>query len=236
MDAEQIRKMVQAIEDTEMTDICFKVCGLSLDDDADADKNKDSRASESKPAFINAHKVILSIGSPVFKAMFYGALAEKEMVEISDISPSAFKKMLRYIYFDTNVELTRDDVVEVLYAAKKYDIEGLVKKCGNALDSMLTRDNAPTIFTQATLFCEDAVAARAIELLDRFAHYAINTNDVVRLFDRHLFKTILERDTFCAREVDIWDALVWWTKLQIGQDASPTAIREHIGDMLYLVR
>ncbi|KAF4530609.1 hypothetical protein B566_EDAN018687, partial [Ephemera danica] len=40
------------------------------------------------------HKSILSYGSPVFNAMFNGDLEEKGGVEVEDIEPQHFRKML----------------------------------------------------------------------------------------------------------------------------------------------
>lgn len=37
------------------------------------------------------------MSSPVFHAMFYGEMAEKESVEIKDIEPDAFKGMLQWV-------------------------------------------------------------------------------------------------------------------------------------------
>lgn len=39
------------------------------------------------------------MSSPVFHAMFYGEMAEKESVEIKDIEPDAFKGMLQWVMF-----------------------------------------------------------------------------------------------------------------------------------------
>ena len=46
---------------------------------------------------IKAHKLILAMSSPVFEAMFYSVLANKEdkPIEILDITPSAFNTMLK---------------------------------------------------------------------------------------------------------------------------------------------
>lgn len=41
------------------------------------------------------HKLILAMASPVFEAMFYGGLAEKnDPIPILDLDPSAFKSLL----------------------------------------------------------------------------------------------------------------------------------------------
>ncbi|KAF4517103.1 hypothetical protein B566_EDAN007026 [Ephemera danica] len=75
------------------------------------------------------HKFVLSQGSPVFYAMFNGELREKGDVEVEDIEPQHFRKMLEYIYSD-NTELENvETALSVCYAANKYMINTLILKC-----------------------------------------------------------------------------------------------------------
>ena len=47
-----------------------------------------------------AHKYVLMSRNPVFFAMFSGPMAESgKAVNISDVSPSAFRQMLRWVFF-----------------------------------------------------------------------------------------------------------------------------------------
>lgn len=234
----QAIRMAKAFEDGELADVCFKVGGAPLaicSGNIGPDKTGEQNLEVSKVEMVKAHKLVLAIGSPVFKAMFFGPLAERAVVEVPDISPEPFKTMLRFMYFD-DIDLGQSQLIEVLYAAKKYDIGTLEKKCCERLKDLLTRENAPTIYAQAVLFCMDDIAEQSLSILDRFAHYSINTNEVVRQFNRNLFETVLKRDTFCAREVDIFDALIWWTKEQLDTKATPSDIRAFLGDLLFLVR
>ena len=49
---------------------------------------------------IPAHKFILSTGSPVFYAMFYGGLVgDREEVTIPDVEPQAFLNILRRVFY-----------------------------------------------------------------------------------------------------------------------------------------
>ena len=54
--------------------------------------------SEPVPRRIPAHKYMLAAGSPVFYAMFYGALAEdKKEIAIPDVEPQAFLNLLKWV-------------------------------------------------------------------------------------------------------------------------------------------
>uniref|UniRef100_A0A914H9K0 Uncharacterized protein n=1 Tax=Globodera rostochiensis TaxID=31243 RepID=A0A914H9K0_GLORO len=89
-----------------------------------------------------AHKVILTAASDVFKAMFRfdaenakfaaaasGTAKEVKPVEVPDVGVDAFKLMLAFIYADDLRGLNGDNAIDVLCAANKYDVDGLVKAC-----------------------------------------------------------------------------------------------------------
>uniref|UniRef100_A0A914I1G8 BTB domain-containing protein n=1 Tax=Globodera rostochiensis TaxID=31243 RepID=A0A914I1G8_GLORO len=87
-----------------------------------------------------AHKVILMAASDVFAAMFpfdeenaksaaAGTAKEVKPVEVPDVEAGAFKVMLSFIYADDLSGLNGDNAVVVLYAAKIYEVAGLIKAC-----------------------------------------------------------------------------------------------------------
>lgn len=49
---------------------------------------------------IRSHKLFLAKSSPVFEAMFFGEMAEKNSISIQDVQPEVFKDLLKYIYTD----------------------------------------------------------------------------------------------------------------------------------------
>lgn len=51
-----------------------------------------------KPETLPAHKLVLGAGSPVFKAMFFGLLKEKDVVEIVDAQIDEFREFLQFFY------------------------------------------------------------------------------------------------------------------------------------------
>ena len=59
---------------------------------------------------INAHKLILTLFSPVFEAEFYGSLNQNGEILITDIEPEIFKMLLGYLY--TSIPLDVKDKVK----------------------------------------------------------------------------------------------------------------------------
>jgi len=86
-----------------------------------------------------AHRLLLSLRSPVFKAMFNGPLKESESseIDIADISPEAFGAMLAFLYkgkSNSSEELrgyltSPSNAWQLWYAAKKYMLDSLEQKC-----------------------------------------------------------------------------------------------------------
>ena len=95
---------------------------------------KSDGESESKEV-IPANKFVLSIGSPVSEAMFYGELAETtDTIELPDCEYESLLELFRYMYSDL-VNLSGSNVMGVLYMAKKYIVPTLVGKCTEYLFS-----------------------------------------------------------------------------------------------------
>ncbi|KAL3106932.1 hypothetical protein niasHT_012760 [Heterodera trifolii] len=77
---------------------------------------------------VTAHRAILSSASDVFKAMFR---YDKGQIEVPDIEIGAFKAMLTFIYTKHSNGLNANNWLDVLKAAEKYNITGLVNECAN---------------------------------------------------------------------------------------------------------
>jgi hypothetical protein len=234
-------RLGRTLDDPELHDVTFRFETLDLEDGCDDDGRKAAQVKPITSTFsplnkLSAHKLILASGSPVFRAMFFGPLAEQSDVVINDATRSAFEKMVRYLYTDdANNSLT--DVVEVMRLADKYDVEGLRDTCTSYVITNLTRDHAIDLYHQAAQFYETDVLKDCLDIMDRHAHYIINKNDQVIKFDRDLLRQVLTRDTFCAREIDIFDALLWWARENLPKEKHTAKDqREFLGDLLFLVR
>ncbi|KAL3120100.1 hypothetical protein niasHT_003352 [Heterodera trifolii] len=89
------------------------------------------------------HRAILSSASDVFKTMFRydvqnskssigkGHATDKNPILVPDIEIEAFKAMLTFIYTKHFNGLDANNWLDVLKAADKYNITGLVKECAN---------------------------------------------------------------------------------------------------------
>ncbi|XP_051212752.1 BTB/POZ and MATH domain-containing protein 2-like [Lolium perenne] len=100
-----------------------------------------------------AHRFVLAARSPVFSAMLFGPMAEKDMrcLDIADMHPLIFKKMLHYIYTGSLPKCGAYSAAEMqhlLVAADRYGLETLKLGCEDELCEKL---DAKTITTSMKL-------------------------------------------------------------------------------------
>jgi len=101
--------------------------------------------------------------------MFTGEFKERsaKQVEIKDISKEAFQKFLGFIY-SCEVELTADDVIELLDLANKYEVVDLKAVCQVHLMEGLNVSNAHDVFQYAHFYnCSMDLKKAAFELVQK---------------------------------------------------------------------
>lgn len=93
---------------------------------------------------VRCHKLILATSSPVFEAMFYGPISEKQnVIDILDMSNDIFKLMIVYIY-KGSVDfgnLSLEETIELYYGAEKYLLNDLKIECLEAIQLKLRFSN-----------------------------------------------------------------------------------------------
>lgn len=122
---------------------------------------------------IPAHKCILSVGSPVFDAMFYGPLAkESSDIYIHDACAESFKEFLQFFYLAT-LDLTTENLIEVINLCRKYKVSDGLRLCEIPLKSSLTIDNICWAYAIALdfdlmnlrTFCEEQIQNHPADVL-----------------------------------------------------------------------
>ncbi|CAG5073111.1 Similar to spop: Speckle-type POZ protein (Xenopus tropicalis) [Cotesia congregata] len=103
-----------------------------------------------------AHKVCLIAPSPVLATMFSHEMMEKKTnkIDIIDLSPTTFEKVLEYIYTDEVTDLDHH-AEDLLGAADKYQIQSLKDVCQESICKTLTQENAFKILVLADLHNAD---------------------------------------------------------------------------------
>lgn len=215
-----------------LSDVAFVVGGNSLL------MSTSSTGSATTERFV-AHKFVLSMSSAVFDAMFNGQMAEKGdgAIEIPDVEPSAFKALLKFLYTD-EISVESDNVMSMLYTAKKYAIPALEQECVEYLKDNITTDNVFLLLTQARLFDEPALARLCFETVDKNTAEALSTDGFLEL-DQELLCLFLKRDTLGIREGTLFSAVIKWAEhhcVKLNLDIKPENMRSVLGDAIRLIR
>lgn len=162
--------------------------------------------SEPNQQVLEGHKLFLAMSSPVFEAMFFGGMAEKDPIAILDVQPEAFKALLEYIYTD-KINLTSfDQACELCYGAKKYMLPNLVEECTTYLWSDLYPKNACRAYEFAKLFEEPQLMAKCIriicdqtqEVLTEPSFEDVELSTVLTVFDQDELNINSELELFAA--------------------------------------
>ena len=167
--------------------------------------------SESKQV-IPVHKLVLSISSPVFEAMFYGELAETtDSIELPDCEYDSLLELFRYMYSD-QVTLSGNNVMGVLYLAKKYMVPSLADRCTKYLHDNLGPSNVFTILPCALKYEEKSLVDRCWEMIDKQTEEAVKTDGFATI-ERSLLEAVVVRDTLTIEEIELFKAVdLWATK------------------------
>ncbi|CAL4935526.1 unnamed protein product [Urochloa decumbens] len=107
----------------------------------------------------HAHKTLLAMRSPVFKAELFGPMRDRETkaIKVEDMQPSVFKALLHFVYKDSlptmddlhlDVEDKEEVVKHLLVAADRYAMERMKLLCESILCKKL---NVETVATTLAL-------------------------------------------------------------------------------------
>ncbi len=106
---------------------------------------------------ILAHKAILTLRSPVFKAMFNSNMYEcnTNQIQIPDFDAITIRRMVEFLYKDTFTDIdgtSYEDFVSLLAIANKYQVIGLKKAIERYVIKMLSANNVSELTHNAILY------------------------------------------------------------------------------------
>ncbi|XP_055347936.1 BTB/POZ domain-containing protein 6-B-like [Paramacrobiotus metropolitanus] len=186
-----------------------------------------------------AHKNIISIRSPVFCAMFYGSLAEKDpQIDVPDCVPDAFANMLSCMYTDTVENLSADNVVPTLRCADKNDFPELTSLGLKFVETRMNIGDCLVTLERAIQWRADDMVEKCLQLVERQSGVILQTEQF-KAIAQDTLKMILQRNALRADEHDIYLAVERWAvEACKRKDLEPSAAnrRTILGDALYLVR
>ena len=158
---------------------------------------------------IPAHKFILTMGSPVFFKMFNGEIAEtSDSIDLPDCDYESLLELLRYIYSD-EAKLNGDNVMQVLYLAKKYMLPSLADQCNEFLRKTLDASNVFIILKNAQLYEETFLVMHCWDVIDKHTEDVLKSDEFA-MIDRSKLEEVVQRDTLNIQEVELFKAVNNW--------------------------
>lgn len=160
---------------------------------------------------ISAHRNVLSVGSPYFKAMFTGQLKEsrKESVTLKGVTGEALRCIVRFVY-TSSIHVNEINVDDILSASDLFQMKEITNVCCQFLKEQLQPSNCLGIAAIAGGFsCE--------ELWSEARKYAVkHFNEVIKCdefkdLSLEAVKELLSDENVCIRsEEDVYNAAMEW--------------------------
>ena len=148
------------------------------------------------------HRVVLSAGSGLFRAMFAGGLREAsaQAAEVHDVAADTFAKVLEFLYTGEAKLAEEAEAEAVLVAADLLDVKALRACCADWLHDHLTPRNCARVWGTAQRLYLEPLAQRARDLLAN----SLMQNDeaLVRDLAPHHLAELLELDSLAVTSED----------------------------------
>ncbi|KAL3112260.1 hypothetical protein niasHT_013279 [Heterodera trifolii] len=208
------------------------------------------RVSPTECLLLLAHKAILAHASEEFASIFCSDNAKnssdsngKKSTEIiktmlvTYVPIEAFKVMLNFIYTEDLKGLTAQNLLDVLFTAKKYKIIGLINACVAFPVSKLS--NVFEVIAKARVLDMD-FAQCCMQYIDENAHDLFLSKNFLQI-DNKFLTELLSRDQLKTKggELEIWKAAIRWADAQCrrnGTECSAKNRRDALGQALFEIR
>lgn len=195
---------------------------------------------------IPAHRVILGARSEYFRALLYNGMKETKDTEIElvDTPFAAFDLLFKYIYTGKmSLSLLRQELVlDVLGLAHKYGFSELEQSISEYLKAMLNVSNVCDVYGTAYLYSLTPLCDFCLNFADRHASEVIATEGFLQL-PANAVVEMIQRDSLCAPEIEIFNAVRNWISLHPKMDEEAESIVSRLrlplmklSDLLNVVR
>lgn len=147
--------------------------------------------------------------------------------------------LFRYLYTD-DVDLTQENVMPLLYLARKYLIQTLTDKCQQLITAanLEEAENAVEIFHQAFLFDMDDLMDDSMKIINQSTRQCLEST-AFRSLPRECVRRIIADDHHQVEEETIYRNVMRWCEEECqrkGLSESDEEFRNILGDILYEIR
>ena len=145
--------------------------------------------------------------------------------------------IFRFLYTN-NVTPDCDNVMHLLYVAKKYSIVNLEEVCLQYLHTFMTSENVCTILETVKLYDEEELYKKSMAFIEENGKSVLESEGFLNLSHQTLMD-IVKSNNLMVKEDDIFIAINTWAEHQCkeqGIPVTPAAKREALGDVIKHIR
>ena len=128
--------------------------------------------------------------------------------------------------------LNGQNVMQVLHAAKKYQLPILVKRCVDFLDNELKASNACSILDHCQFFDQKDLSKKCIAIIERNTEEALASDDFINISSETL-GCILNSAHLAIQEAQLFEKAFKWASNRTNGTLSVRAV---LGNNLYKIR
>lgn len=148
--------------------------------------------------------------------MFFGDLKEEGDVRLIDTTAAGLKKILQFFYC-SEVELTGENVAEVMHLGHKYDVTECEKACNEVLKVNLKNDNICTTLGLAILYNAMELIELCEQRINANSNAVFKSNNFLECDKRVLAHILRMNKPFCS-EVEVFQACMSWVQARSKED------------------
>ncbi|XP_035217552.1 BTB/POZ domain-containing protein 3-like isoform X2 [Stegodyphus dumicola] len=163
-----------------------------------------------------AHALVLSAESSVFRELLEGETSEDRIREIviDNITPSTMEQLLRYLYCGKLEVETWSEGIDLLQAAFKYKVEGLVQKCGRFLEDVVSLSNVCYIYDKASAFSLPVLQDKCLRLILDAGFIVLRSSAFKTLSKDCVIDIVASSDLNIDSELVVFETLLRWAQLE----------------------
>eukprot|EP00090_Calanus_glacialis_P026303 TRINITY_DN4132_c0_g1_i1.p1 TRINITY_DN4132_c0_g1~~TRINITY_DN4132_c0_g1_i1.p1 ORF type:complete len:917 (-),score=292.39 TRINITY_DN4132_c0_g1_i1:102-2852(-) len=195
---------------------------------------------------IHAHKLILTLFSPVFEAEFYGSLNQDGEIPITDIEPEIFKMLLGYLYTSIPLDVKDKDfdcskAWNLWYATEKYILPELSESCKLKIQQCVQNHDHYTLLNLVNAVkyhISDYITFHATEKVNKALETIIHTEEWKSL-EEYVFVHILSQENLSLTEGQLFEAILNWCRAKCqaeGEEDQREAIRQKLSRFLDYIK
>ena len=154
------------------------------------------------------------------------------------MSYSVFLLFNRYIYTD-DVDFDGNTVLHTLYAAKKYQLDGLVVECETFLQTAIDVHNACSMYNQSAFYEMDLLQVTCLDFICMNANDIFDSDDFLKLTPQSLIEILSAGGLGVEEELDVFNAALKWASHHCkkkGFEPTSSNMRAWLGEGLFRIR